>query len=148
MDQFHKDKNSATGYTYQCKDCRNTKYKEYYYSDLEKIKEKNRRSSVKRKQYYTSELGIISSRKAHLKRKYNITLEEYKAMSLLQNHKCFICGSPEMNNKNKVLCVDHNHTTGKIRGLLCGNCNTGLGGFRDNINSLKKAIEYLKNYDK
>lgn len=65
-------------------------------------------------------------------RAYNISLEDYERMSLEQNHKCAICGNPEMNNKNKVLCVDHDHTTGKIRSLLCGSCNTGLGSFKDN----------------
>ena len=78
---------------------------------------------------------------------YNITLEEYEEMSIKQNHKCAICGSPEMNNKNKVLCVDHNHTTNKIRGLLCGLCNTGLGNFLDNSRRLVNAIKYLKKYD-
>ena len=72
-------------------------------------------------------------------------LEELKEA---QDHKCAICGSPEMNTKNKVLCVDHNHNTGNIRALLCSSCNTGLGNFKDNIILLQKAIQYLKIYDK
>lgn len=52
-----------------------------------------------------------------------------------------------MNNINKVLCVDHNHKTGEIRGLLCGLCNSGIGHFKDKIKLLKKAIKYLENYE-
>ena len=148
LDKFSKDKNSSTGYTYQCKDCRNSKYKEYYLANPDKIKQKNANNWLKRKEYYASEVGIASSRKAHLKRNYNITLEEYQQMSSKQNHKCAICNSTEMNVKNKVLCVDHNHTTGNIRALLCSSCNTGLGNFKDNIDLLQKAIQYIKIYDK
>ena len=112
------------------------------------MKLKNSKNWQKRKEYYSSEIGIASSRRSHLKRIYNISLEQYEKMSLQQNHKCAICGSSEMNYKNKVLCVDHNHTNGEIRALLCGLCNTGLGNFKDNKKLLFKAIKYLKIYDK
>ena len=148
VDKFSKDKNSSTGYTYQCKECRNIKYKEYYINNPDKIKLKNSNNWQKRKDFYSSELGIASSRRSHLKRVYNISLEDYERMSLEQNHKCENCGNTEMNNKNKVLCVDHDHTTGKIRSLLCGSCNTGLGSFKDNKELLLKAIKYLKIHDK
>ena len=120
--------------------------KSAYYPD--KMKQKNANNWQKRKEYYASEVGIASSRKSHLKRVYNISLEEYQQMSNRQNHKCDICGSPEMNSKNKVLCVDHNHSTGNVRALLCSSCNTGLGNFKDDIILLQKAIQYLKTYDK
>lgn len=148
LDKFSKDKNSSTGYTYQCKECRNNSYNDYYVNNPDKMKQRNASSWLKRKQYYASEVGISSSRKAHLKRKYNMSLEEYNILSLKQNHKCAICGNEEMNNTNKVLCVDHNHITGKVRALLCGLCNTGLGNFLDNKVLLKNAIKYLNKYDK
>lgn len=68
-------------------------------------------------------------------------------MSENQNHICLICGKPEMNNKNKVLCVDHNHKNNKIRGLLCGLCNTGMGNFLDDKQLLNNAIKYLEKYE-
>lgn len=72
-----------------------------------------------------------------LKHRYGITLEIYEQMKLQQNGLCKIC------NRNKELVVDHCHKTGKVRGLLCGKCNKGLGHFFDNKNYLKQAINYL-----
>jgi hypothetical protein len=61
-------------------------------------------------------------------------------MKKSQENKCWICES------KTSLVVDHDHSTGKVRGLLCSLCNTSLGGFKDNIESLKKAIEYLETH--
>lgn len=77
-----------------------------------------------------------------LKTKYNLTVEQYNEMLKEQNHKCCICGMDEVDNGRK-LAVDHCHKTQKVRGLLCNFCNVGLGSFKDNINSLSKAISYL-----
>lgn len=73
--------------------------------------------------------------------KYNISLEDYKSMSIAQNNRCIICGR----TSKKRLVVDHDHKTGAVRGLLCNYCNTGLGSFMDNISFLESAIQYLKN---
>lgn len=80
---------------------------------------------------------------------YKITEEQYWQMHADQNGVCLICGGRQKGRgaKNNVLSVDHNHDTGKIRGLLCTNCNTGIGNLRDSIKLLKKAIEYLKERD-
>lgn len=75
-----------------------------------------------------------------LKRQFNITPEEYVAMVESQGGVCAICGGPP---GKKRLAVDHNHKTGKVRGLLCGNCNTSLGGFMDSRDLLIKAVAYL-----
>lgn len=80
-----------------------------------------------------------------LKNNYNITLDDYFIILKEQDGKCAICNATESSHKNKTLSVDHCHTTGKIRGLLCHHCNAGLGQFRDNIEVLKNAIKYLKN---
>jgi hypothetical protein len=59
-----------------------------------------------------------------------------------------LCGRPERKSLGKMLCVDHNHLTGKVRGLLCSSCNSGLGHFEENIDYLNCAIEYLEQHDK
>jgi len=60
-----------------------------------------------------------------------------------QEHKCAICSTSDA-DLDKLLSVDHCHTTGKVRGLLCNNCNLALGNFKDKIENLKSAINYLK----
>lgn len=75
------------------------------------------------------------------KNKYNLNKEEYLKLYTDQNNKCKICGESFDNIK---ACVDHSHTTGLVRGLLCSKCNKGLGFFNDNIEILKKAIDYLQ----
>ena len=83
----------------------------------------------------------------NLKKKFGITLDEFNVMVKNQNGVYAICGKPE--NKTgcrgtKNLSVDHNHETGKIRGLLCYKCNLGIGNFLENGKLLTKAINYLK----
>lgn len=82
-----------------------------------------------------------------IKNLYGILKKEYEDMSEKQGHKCAICKLPEKsmrNGKIKRLAVDHDHVTGKIRGLLCGDCNIALGKLKDSIQSLENAIEYLR----
>lgn len=69
---------------------------------------------------------------------YGIEPEQYDIMFQEQKGLCAIC------QKKKKLCVDHDHSTGKVRGLLCHNCNRGLGSFYDNTSFLNKAVEYLQ----
>lgn len=71
-----------------------------------------------------------------IKSKYNLSLEDYDKLMVA----CEICGS------KRNLHIDHDHGTGELRGCLCINCNTALGGFRDNPELLEKAIKYLSKY--
>lgn len=77
-----------------------------------------------------------------LNQKYGISLKEYNDMLLNQNGVCAICKNKNLPNSGK-LAVDHDHENGKVRGLLCIQCNRGLGMFYDNIKYLSSAIEYL-----
>lgn len=71
---------------------------------------------------------------------YNFSQEDYRLLFGKQNGKCAIC-----NSESKIrLSVDHNHTTGKVRGLLCSHCNLALGYLKDSIDRLKSAISYLE----
>lgn len=80
-----------------------------------------------------------NQREANLRNKYNLTLDQFDSMAEAQDHLCAICGvQPDL------LHVDHEHTTGTVRGLICGSCNRGLGMFKDNkTDSLYGAIQYL-----
>ena len=115
--------------------------------DPEKLKEYNRAY------YQKNKVKILSQDKEDYKhnhknvrtkyylRQYGITVEEYEHMYEMQKGVCKICSKPEPIKTR--LCVDHNHTTGKVRGLLCTHCNTALGHMFDNVSLLQNAIGYL-----
>jgi protein-arginine kinase activator protein McsA len=94
--------------------------------------------------YGHSKKGLHAARKARIKYCFNLTLAEYNHIFSLQNGLCAICGKKCKTGQR--LAVDHNHKTGKIRGLLCRNCNTGIGFFSDEISLLVNAISYLKEH--
>lgn len=81
--------------------------------------------------------------RSSIQRLYNLTIQEYEKLLKSQNHRCAICESKIGNSKTSRLFVDHCHTTNIIRGLLCSNCNHGLGQFKDSPKLLKRAISYL-----
>ena len=80
------------------------------------------------------------------KRNYGISLKEYSEKLEAQNHKCAIC-RVELSNGGGLTHLDHNHTTGEIRAILCTNCNRGLGHFKESIENLKSAIIYLDTHN-
>lgn len=84
----------------------------------------------------------LAAFKRHLRNTYKITLEDFDRMVTAQGGVCAICGLNP--NPDRRLSVDHDHTTGKIRALLCGLCNYGLGAFKDDTLRLDKAIRYLE----
>lgn len=86
-------------------------------------------------------------RRRALKGRFGLEYKDYSSMYAHQDGKCMICCKPLAKYKNKdgveTACVDHNHETGQIRGLLCRACNMGLGQFKDDPLLLDAAIEYL-----
>ena len=99
--------------------------------------------------FCTSQKPINKERKAFTDRRrflfntYGITNEQYEDMLTDQYGVCAIC---ETTPGHKLLCVDHSHVTGKVRALLCNNCNAGIAMFSDSIAALQCAIEYLKQH--
>jgi len=83
-----------------------------------------------------------------LLRRQGCSPAEYERLLNQQEGRCAICRAPEghrsCRRKSCSLAVDHDHTTGRVRGLLCNNCNRGLGRFKDSIQLLKAAVRYLK----
>jgi len=101
--------------------------RKHYYENAEKYRERMRKDS----------------RKYFLVSRYGITEEEYNQLLVNQNFSCAICKS-HINEFKRKLSVDHNHETGKVRGLLCNNCNAGIGYLEEDVDSLRQAIEYLE----
>ena len=113
-------------------------------------KENPERRKEIQKKYRQTDKYKKSYVSGHLKRTYGITTEDYYEILESQGNVCRICNKSD-NRKVKVgteqflpLFVDHCHTTGEVRGLLCSKCNSGLGMFGDNIDFLISAISYLK----
>ena len=83
----------------------------------------------------------LADRKSYLKRKYGMTIDQYDAMLKAQGGGCFICTRPP--REDISLHVDHDHSTGKVRGILCFRCNNALADFQENTQLLRKAVDYL-----
>ena len=93
-------------------------------------------------------LSDIEKKEEHLWKKYKITFEDFKDMFDSQNGICATCPRKInfglTNTSKDRACVDHDHATGEVRGLLCNHCNRALGLIEDNIETLKKMQEYLQ----
>lgn len=144
LSEFRKQSDKKDGHQSACKDCAKVKDKEY--SDKEKNKfrariyrktHKKHISELRRNRYLKT---LEKHKDQQLKRAFGISLVDYNKMLEKQHGKCKICLKPEI---NRQLSVDHDHKTGKVRGLLCNHCNRGLGSFYDNTEMLKAAIKYL-----
>jgi hypothetical protein len=129
--EFRKKKSTKDGLSNTCKDCQ----KEIDKKTHERLRE-SRVASMKTN-YEKIKL------KSHYKTKYGITVADYNSMFEKQGGCCAICGVHQ-DNTFKRFCVDHNHETGQVRGLLCHNCNSALGNFMDSVDNLNNAISYLK----
>lgn len=102
--------------------------------------------SLKHKQW-REEKGIEYSRDKKYKQAYGLSLDNVRTMFIAQSGKCKLCQIDmelEEGLKANMAVVDHCHTTGKVRGLLCNQCNQALGLFKDNQQALLRAVEYLK----
>jgi len=119
--QFSKDKEKRDGLRSQCKVCR----KDYQRARLSKI------APTANGEKYVN----ITNRL----RKHRITYTHYRSMLTKQNNCCAICSQVLSRDH-----IDHCHVTGKVRGILCRACNLGLGMFKDDIETMKKAIDYLR----
>lgn len=166
LTEFYKNNYSADKLAYECKDCYNHKLREKRKKNPEPFKLANKRAYEKkreerirkqkeyneknpevRKNWYNKNIENIRkyNKQYDLKKKYNITLEDFNLMLKIQNYCCKICNY-EFDNK-KIAHVDHNHKTGKVRSLLCHNCNTSLGLMKENKNYISNLIKYLKEHE-
>jgi hypothetical protein len=116
--------------------------KKYYHEHLEQCREKSRiyARTHKEKRLEYQRTHKKSAKAAQRKSLYGITQEEFEKMLISQDNKCAICLEPFVGTPY----VDHDHTTSKVRGLLCLHCNTMIGHARENSNTLLNGIRYLE----
>jgi len=125
LDEYYKNSKRHDNYSPRCKTCMDAYKQSWTVGKENDIKLRNENT--------------------RLLQRYNITSEDYKVLLHKQDYCCAICGNaPEEGRaSSKKLSVDHCHTTGAIRGLLCQKCNTALGLFNDSAEIIKKALNYL-----
>jgi len=153
LSEFNKNKSKADGLATECRKCSKAYGKTYYADNSQKWVdyEAKRRGTMTpeewaqdlRKKQATHRASPTNTiRLRYLKTRYGITPEQYEAMLARQAGVCAICRNPSRGSTRR-LHVDHDHATGKVRGLLCFSCNAGLGHFADNLRWLEATIQYL-----
>ncbi|KKM39575.1 hypothetical protein LCGC14_1564110 [marine sediment metagenome] len=151
LDHYYKDQSKKDNLSSSCKRCHKIYDKNCPITNtMRKIRRKAKRKYKRtdkgkeaEKRYVSTQKGRDANKKASrkhsLKKRYRLSLSEFELMRKKQRGKCMICGMrPALN-----LCVDHNHKTGKVRGLLCHPCNLALGRLEKYFDSFKK---YLRRY--
>ena len=127
---FPSSRNRPDGLHPQCRTCGNEARKQY------------RQTHVRPPQVWSAD-----RRRWQLKADYGISPEQYDAMLSAQEGVCAICAGPETRTNRegapRYLSVDHDHSTGRVRGLLCSTCNRGIGQFGDDVERLRSAVAYL-----
>lgn len=148
-----------------CKPCRAKYATEYYEKHQDELRERSRIASAEfrkknpglamkrvhasrdKRRIEDPEGFALAQYRDFIRRKYGVSMEEYSKRLENQNHRCEICGQPQVPGK-KFLAVDHCHATGEVRALLCDLCNNGLGSFKDRPETLRAAADYLERHAK
>lgn len=127
LEDFYKSKKSKDGHGYSCKKC-----------DEARRPERAKRDPIK---------WAETMRRGHYRRNYGITIEDYDSMLYQQQGQCAICGSTSASSDaSERFHIDHDHSTGRVRALLCARCNMGLGNFKDDPVLLQLAANYLRDH--
>jgi hypothetical protein len=149
--EFHKNKARSNGFNNRCKACIKAFNKPHPISpEQRKIYNQNyikahpeRAKAARRKWYKTHRDKKAAENRIQRLRQAGVTPREFDAKLQKQENRCGICGRHKTEFK-RAMDADHDHETKKFRGILCGNCNRGLGMFMDSLEILEKAVTYLK----
>ena len=148
--EFRSDKTKADHLSSSCAECISSRSRSYYERNKDRI-----RANVKAYQKANPETQArsVAKRRANGKRRladvrqrYGVSEEQYAEMLERAGGVCEICGRDPVEVSKRGACIDHCHETGKVRGILCGPCNTGIGNLRDDPAVLRKALEYLETH--
>jgi Recombination endonuclease VII len=124
----------------RCKECTNTKTRAYAKA--------NPMLTKQRKAAWHNAIqpsGLTKNKEMHLRKGYGLSGDDFSVLLKAQGYKCGCCGGPFAANSHKrPMHVDHDHRTGKVRGILCGGCNLILGHAKDSVEVLQRAIFYLQ----
>ena len=160
LSEFQKRATSRDGHKPACKVCSSKSYRKWRKANLESVRERKRkwrdansesererrrkwraanseREAEQGRKWYQNNLERVRERSR--KRKYGLDTPTFEAMLVGQHYCCAICNTSIDDSSN----IDHCHTTGIVRGLLCSACNKGLGHFKDDVQLLASAIDYL-----
>ena len=129
---FYKNKKYKDGFNVVCKKCTGIQANIWRDKNRERVRELDRKRSLQK-------------RNGALKRRYGIDEPTYVNMCNIQSGKCFICDIPQ-SQLSKKLYVDHNHSTGEVRKLLCTNCNAAIGMTKEDSTILLNMINYLESH--
>jgi len=160
LEYFHKKAHGKFGLRTECKKCRS----DYKTSEAGRAENRQRRANnpevykeAGKRRYRKNKARILEYQSkdnkryivvyaARIHRKYGLRLDQVSDMLDDQKGCCAICKESLVTpDCNKTYAIDHDHKTGKVRGLLCSLCNQSLGGFRDNTTYIREAINYLEN---
>jgi hypothetical protein len=135
-----------------CRPCRRLQLRQQRLDDIEHFRQIER-ESFKRRFHVNGEKKCVRTRQWTLKYKFGMSFDDLLAMLDRQNWQCAVCPakitvSSYEKTKADVACVDHNHATGAVRGLLCNACNKGIGSLGDDPDRLENAARYLRSFIK
>lgn len=167
LSEFYSKKESKDKLSYDCKTCRLSEIKKYREKHPDRIKKsnkaaylKNRKQRIAAQKEYSAnnkesisayrkrwrEINADHTRSYDLKKKYGLTVDDLERMIMSQGNKCDICAK-QFSEKVKMN-IDHCHTTGKVRSLLCSRCNTAIGLVFENVEIMNSMINYIKSHAK
>lgn len=157
LDDFNRNHTTRDGRQPHCRLCQRARNASYYHGNNVLYQERARlwkeqnpaRNRATKRAWAAKNPESVSRthRSAWLKFKYGINVDQWEAIFAKQGGRCGICRRSELNADRKRFHVDHNHTTGKVRGILCNLCNVLLGNARDSRDTLARAIAYLEETD-
>jgi hypothetical protein len=144
---FHKNPKSKDVHSGKCKECT----RKWQIKNKERLREYNKNFRKNHKEYfrkYDREYGLKNAerrRSNKYKSMYGISLENRDEILKSQDYKCKCCGKKLIGLNPRLVCLDHNHTTGAIRGILCHYCNTSLGLMFEDPEKIQQLKDYVYN---
>ena len=159
LQRYEKKKEYMKEWRQKNKEKLNEKARELYNEKKEKVNERRRElyelKKEKKHEYYVKNKDKIlelrgkereRTKNTHLVRRYGITLQQYNEMLHKQDSKCYICKIGIDETAKKTLVIDHCHSSGNVRKLLCNSCNTALGLIKESKDTLNNMINYLNEH--